>query len=114
MPRYLLLARDNTETFERYSPSEMQALVQRYVDWSRRLAEAGHLETSDKLQGDQARVLRGGSVTDGPYAEAKEVVGGFWILNAADLDEAQEMAAGCPHLEFGSLELRAIEELDRG
>lgn len=114
MPRFLVIARDNPDGFMAMSPSEAQAVIERYIAWSRSLAERGHLQTSDKLREGPARVLRGGGgATDGPYAEAKEVVGGFWVLTAGDIDEAQELLSDSPHLDFGSLELREIQELER-
>jgi hypothetical protein len=49
------------------------------------------------------------SVTDGPFAEGKEIIGGFWIITADDLDDAVRTVSGCPHLDNGSLEVREIE-----
>lgn len=113
MPRFLILARDRSESFADFSPADMQALIQRYVAWGERLAAGGHLEVSHKLKDGEGRVLGpGGTSTDGPFTEAKEVVGGFWLLTADDLDHAHRLVADCPHLDFGSLELRAIEDLD--
>ena len=54
------------------------------------------------------------SVTDGPFVEVKEVVGGLWIVVADDLDGAQALMHDCPHLEFGSLEIREIEFFEQG
>ena len=50
------------------------------------------------------------TVTDGPYAEAKEVLGGFLVIEAADYDDAVRQCDGSPHLEFGTIEIRAIEQ----
>jgi hypothetical protein len=49
------------------------------------------------------------SVTDGPFAEGKEIIGGFWLIDADDLDDAVRTVSECPHLENGSLEVREIE-----
>lgn len=115
MTRFLVLARDDPEGFADYSPAEMQALIERYVAWGRELAERGHLETSSKLREGVGRVLGpGGSVTDGPFTEAKEVVGGFWLLAADDLAHAERLVAECPHLEYGTLEIREIEPTGDG
>lgn len=112
MPRFLVLARDEPQSFAALSPAEMQALIQRYVAWGERLAAAGHLEASDKLRDGTGRVLaRGGSATDGPYAEVKELVGGFWVVTADDLDHAERLMHDSPHLDHGSLEIREIEEM---
>ena len=51
-------------------------------------------------------------VVDGPYAEAKEVVGGYFLIEAADYDEAVEISKGCPHLKYGGrIELRQIDPI---
>jgi hypothetical protein len=50
------------------------------------------------------------SVIDGPFAEAKEVLGGFFVIEAANYDEAVEAAKTCPHMEFGTIEVRQIEK----
>jgi hypothetical protein len=113
MPRFLVLARDDPGAFAGYSPSEAQAIIQRYIAWSQDLAARGHLESSEKLRDGVGRVIgAGASATDGPFVEVKEVVGGFWIVSAADLDEAQSLMSDSPHLDFGSLEIREIEPLD--
>lgn len=113
MARFVIIARDNPETFSHYSPQEMQAILERYMAWGERLASRGHMELGEKLTDGVGRVLGPGqSPTDGPYAEAKEIVGGFWIVSARDLEEAESLASDCPHLEFGTLEVRPVEEMN--
>jgi hypothetical protein len=78
-------------------------------DWS--LREAGHLLVAQPLQEPQtARTVRVRSgrtiVTDGPFAEAKEVFGGFFLVDAADMAEAEVLAAACPMAAMGSVEIR--------
>lgn len=115
MARFLVIPRDPSGSWDDVSPAEMQRVVEKYVAWGARLDQAGQLEAGEKLCDGRGRVLRGEgealSVADGPFAEAKEVIGGFWILRAADLEEAVSLVSDCPHLGFGSLELREIEEL---
>lgn len=111
MPKFLLIARDTGE-YPEMSPDQIQHLFQRYHDWTAGLAAAGHLHGGEKLKDGEGRVVqKGGGVTDGPYVESKEVLGGFWLLEAADYDEALRLVADSPHLEFGTLELRQIEVL---
>ena len=116
MPRFIVIPREQSDTFASASPEEMQQIVQRYIAWGAGLTEAGTLLTGEKLVDGQGRVLRGQgdamSATDGPFTEVKEVVGGFWIIQADDLDGAQTALSDCPHLEYGSLEIREIEEYD--
>jgi hypothetical protein len=90
------------------SPEEMQAIIARYGAWKDKLGATGQ-----KLFDGQGRLMarngNGVTVTDGPYAEAKEVIGGYFIIEAKDYDEAVRLSNDCPHLDFGSIEIRQIE-----
>lgn len=81
----------------------------------RRAPQEGRLLQGEKLRDDGGRRLKqqGGQVlvSDGPYAEVKDVVGGFFILSAESYDAAVALARTCPHLRYGEVELRAIEEV---
>jgi hypothetical protein len=86
------------------------------VAWGNRLREHGLLAGSDKLAGDPGRVIRrqGGEVrvTDGPYSESKEVLGGYFTIHADSYAQAIERARDCPHLEFGgTIEVREVEDM---
>jgi hypothetical protein len=77
------------------------------------LSAKGHLKGGEPL-GDSGRVLRGRnkSVTDGPYAEAKDVVGGYLLVQAKDLEHAVELSRGCPIFDRdGSVEVRPIRSM---
>ena len=115
MPRFLLLARDDNTAWAGISPADAEAVIGRYIAWGQKLKSAGHLVSSDKLRDQEGRVLARKDkrlvATDGPYAEVKEIVGGFWILEAADYAAAEKLLTDCPHLDFGTLELRQIEDL---
>ena len=115
MPKFLLLARSNGQPWKDLSAEEAQRIVQQYMDWSQRMREAGRLPGSNKLTDNEGRVLSGSgaqmTVKDGPYSETKEVVGGYWLVEAADYDEAVKLAKDSPHLRFGTIEIRAIEEM---
>ena len=117
MSRFLLLLRDDPSTFAHLSPAEMQAVIQKYIAWGNGLRDSGRLIGSDKLQQEGGRVARRNGartvVTDGPFTEAREVVGGFYLIQAKDYDDAMTVVNECPHLAFGSIELRQIEELQR-
>lgn len=110
MTSYYLMLRDAPGAFEHLSPAEMQAIVERYMAWREANASVtgGH-----KLADGEGHVLRrrGAAleVADGPFTEAKEVLGGFFVIEAADYAAALEIAKTCPHLEFGSIELRALD-----
>ena len=108
---YYLLLRDNPEKFKKLSPTQIQAVVQRYVTW--RQDNAKVVKGGDKLADGEGRVLRKSgetlSVSDGPFLEAKEILGGFFLVDAESYDGAQAIASTCPHLEFGSIEIRLVE-----
>lgn len=118
MAKYLLIARDGSEweTFAaQASPADMEACIGRYIAWSERLRSAGKLIASEKLKDGEGRVVRAERgetrVTDGPHVASKEVIGGFWLLSADSYDQGLELIRDHPHLEWGTLELREIEEL---
>jgi hypothetical protein len=114
MAKYLLMLRD-TGTYDSLSPEEMQKIFERFRTWSGKLREQGKIVGGEKLRDHQGRVVkRAGSklsVTDGPFAEAKEVLGGFFVVEAKSYDEAVSVANGCPHLDFGSIEVREIQPM---
>lgn len=113
MPNYLLLLHEDPAAFEQVSPEQMQAIIQKYTDWKRRMENAGVLTRGEKLQDGTGRVLRRTSdqtsITDGPYTESKEVIGGLFEIQAESYEKAVEAASGCPHLEYGAIEIREIE-----
>lgn len=113
MPNYLLFLHEDPSGFEQVSPAEMQAIIQKYSEWKRRMQEAGVLTGGEKLQDGTGRVLRKAagqtSITDGPYTESKEIIGGLFQIRAENYDAAVEVASDCPHLEYGVIEIREIE-----
>ncbi len=114
MADYMLLLYENPTDFSDVSPEEMQAIIGKYSAWRDSLAEEGRLVGSNKLTDGEGRVLKGGNgdlrVTDGPFSETKEVIGGYFTIRAASYDEAVEVSKGCPHLGFGgTIEIREIE-----
>jgi len=115
MPRYLLCLHEHVGKRVAPSPAEMQAIHQRYKAWGKAMADAGKMQGGNKLADEGGKqVRREGdklSVQDGPYAEAREVLGGYYLLQAADYQEAVELAGSCPHLDFGWIEVREVEEM---
>lgn len=115
MSKFLILPRESEDAFAELSPEEMQRIIQRYQEWTDRLRGEERLLLGHKLQDGEGRVATGGKngmvVSDGPYSETKEVIGGFWLVEADDYDHALRLADDCPHLEYGSLEIREIQEL---
>lgn len=96
------------------SPEEAQQVLQKYIDWTINLGKRAKVITSEKLVDNEGRVLRtqGGEVivTDGPYLESKEVLGGFWMIEVGSYEEAVKVMEDHPHLSRGgTLEIRQID-----
>jgi len=114
MPDYLLLLHERPSDFSGLSNEQIEAVISEYMAWSKKLGAEGKLVGGQKLRDEGGRHLSGYNgdfrVTDGPFAEAKEVIGGFFSITAADYDEAVEISKECPHLKYGGrIELREIE-----
>mgnify|MGYP000881563882 CR=1 FL=1 len=111
--KYLLLLRDSDNFGEGLSPEEIQAILGKYMTWSNRLRAEGVVTGGQKLVDGSGRVIRGGKdkavVSDGPFTEAREILGGFFEIRADSYDAAVEIAKGCPHMEYGSIEIRQVE-----
>ncbi|MFH1498752.1 MAG: YciI family protein [Verrucomicrobiota bacterium] len=112
---HLLLFRNaGNESHAQLTDAERAALAERWNNWVATLLAEDRLRGGHPLALD-GRVVSGprsGRVTDGPYAETKEVVGGYVIVRADSLDHAAEIARGCPGLDIGlTVEVRAL--LDR-
>jgi hypothetical protein len=113
MPKYMLLLHDDPSGFMSLSPEEMQKAIEKYIAWGDRLRAEGVILDGNKLTDQPGKVVRrtGGQAraTDGPHTESKEVLGGYYVIEAESYDDAVARASGCPHLEFGSIEIREIE-----
>jgi hypothetical protein len=106
MTKFALLLRDQGFPTD-LSPEEVQAIIGRYKAWSQKAGRIG----GEKLKDRKGKVMKNGSVTDGPFAEAKEVMGGFMIIEARDYDDAVRICRDHPHLDFGSIEIREVENI---
>jgi hypothetical protein len=96
------------------SPEQGQRHTEKWLAWFKTLSAEGHLKDPGHPLEGTGKVVRGSQkqVMDGPYAEAKDVVGGFTIVETRDLQEAAELAKGCPILEVGgSVEVRPVQKL---
>ena len=113
MPKFIMLLHDAGSFPADISPDQIQAIIQRYVAWKQKIQQNGRKMEGHKLTEGQGRVMRGAAgsttITDGPYAEAREVLGGLFIVEAKDYDEVVELSRDCPHLEFGSIEIREVQ-----
>ena len=108
---FMLLFRDPPEAYEALSPDQRQQLAQQWNEWYDGLAAEGKVQHGHPLKpaGRVVTGARGSRVVDGPFAEAKEAIGGYFLLTVADLDEATEIAQRCPSLPLGmSVEVRPV------
>ena len=97
------------------SPEQMQKTMQKWVAWFKDLGAKGHLKDPGHPLEPTGKVVSGKqkAVNDGPYAEAKDVVGGYIVVEAADLNQAVELSKGCPILEVGgSVEVRPNQKIN--
>jgi hypothetical protein len=105
---YLLLFRNNA-WYQNLTPGEIEEAMARFNSWFEQLNRAGKLKSGAPLAAVGKTVTGGHMVTDGPFAESKEAVAGFFVVQAESLDEAVEIAKACPGLEFGqTVEVRAF------
>jgi hypothetical protein len=113
--KYLCLAYEVEETFTSLSRPEWDALRQETLDYVETLRESGYLILTNALKSARTaaslRVRHGKlSVTDGPFAETKEILGGFFLIDARDLNEAIQVASKWPSARLGTIEVRPVEE----
>jgi hypothetical protein len=114
--KYLCLVFTEEKTLEALSKSEWDALVREHLDYDEVLRKSGHFIVAEALQpvhtATTVRVRKGKlSTTDGPFAETKEQLGGFFLIEARDLDNAIQVAGRIPAARLGSIEVRPIKEL---
>ena len=105
MSEFLYVFRGGLETG---SPEQMQQHMQKWLAWSKQLTEKGLFKSGEPLE-KGGKVVSKKDVTDGPFAEAKDVIGGFMLIEAKDMAHAIETSRGCPILEVGgTVEVRPV------
>lgn len=114
--KYMLLIATDTEAFAGLSADEQAGWMGEYFAFSQALNESGEMVDAAPLEGvDTAttvRVRAGEAITtDGPFAETKETIGGYYIVDVDSLDRAVELAAMIPDARLGGVEVRALVEL---
>ena len=111
MKDYLLIFRGGDTERKQLSPEEGQAHMQRWQEWIAGIAQTDQFGGGHPLA-DTGKVLQGSAkkLTDGPFMEGKEIVGGYVLVKARDMEEAIRLASGCPNLEAesGTVEIREI------
>ena len=112
--QYLLLIYDEEKEINNRTESEMQAIIKDYSAFTAEISASGHLIGGNALKpvatATTVRVRAGDIMhTDGPFAETKEQLGGYYLVEAADLDEAIKIAARIPTAKLGSIEVRPLQ-----
>jgi len=112
MKEFMLLFRGADDYRRDLSAEDKQAHFNRWTEWIGGIATAGQLVQAQPLQGNTGRVVTGTAkkVTDGPFIEGKEIVGGYTLVKAESFEAAVEIAKNCPNLEgeSGTVEVREI------
>jgi hypothetical protein len=118
MAKFMLILHNPPNNWQHLSPEELQQKAQKYQAWIEKIRSSGRFVSSEKLgeEGGKRMGLQKGrlSIVDGPYSEAKEVVGGYFVFRAANYDEAVELARDCPFLYDGRIELRQTDAMGCG
>lgn len=112
MKNFALLFRQPSYDYSKATPKEMQDVIKKWQDWIGGIAAQGKFVAQGQRLATEGNVLRrGGVVTEGPFVEAREILGGFIVIKAENLEEATTLAHGCPAMDTnGSVEIRLIYE----
>ena len=109
MPQYmLLLRRDERDLFAKLGPEEMQKAVEKYFAWRNKpfvMDGAGLMDKTGRVIHKKNGSV---SVTEGPFSESKEVMGGYYTIEAVSFEEAVKLSADNPHVDFGTIEIREV------
>ena len=108
LSEYLVLSRGQWD--KDASQEDIERVIHEFYDWLTRNIDEGRMKMGSRLRRERAMVSKSGIVTDGPFGEGKEVIGGYWFIVARDLREAAELAAQNPCAQHGlSFEIRPLE-----
>jgi hypothetical protein len=110
---YLLLIYSNEAEEAALSESALKKITDEYVEFTKSIVQAGRFKAGDRLKpvstASTVRVRNGkAAVTDGPFAETREQLGGYYMIEAKNLDEATAIAARVPGAQYGSIEVRPV------
>jgi hypothetical protein len=114
--KYMLLIYDDERAWEKFGEVERQQIMAEYGQFTQQIRATGHYAAGAQLQppasATSVRVREGKRLqTDGPFAETREQLGGYYLIDARDLDEATAIAARIPSARFGTIEVRPVVEV---
>ena len=114
MKEYMMIFRnEKKEGGEKPSAEQMQAVMKQWQNWIGGIAAKGKYSSTNRLISEGKTIKPNKVVTDGPYVEAKEMIGGYLVVKANSLDEAVEMAKSCPGLLYGgNVEVRSVMPIE--
>lgn len=113
MKEFMMIFRHVPNPEYQPSPQDIEAEIKKWQDWIGGIAAQGKFGSTNQLSYEGQTVKSDGVITDGPYAEIKEVVGGYVITKAESLEEAVAMTKGCPMFDIGGIvEVREIMQLE--
>jgi hypothetical protein len=115
--QYLLLIYQNEAEVEKMAETEMKRVHADYMTFTQEIVKSGHLKAGDALQRSSTattvRVRNGKTLTtDGPFAETREQLAGYYLIEAKDLDQAVTVAERIPSAKWGSVEVRPVRKFD--
>lgn len=115
MKKFLLLLHDDMEAMHQISPKQMEALISEHMQWVEELTAANHFIAGEGLDPRSIKITGKDSIVkDGGFIETKEMIGGFYFLQAKDLEEATALAKGCPcHQWGGTTEVRPVMDYEQ-
>ena len=114
MAQYMLLLREDPSGWSKLSPDQIQKTVEKYMEWRNRSFVVG----GKRLDSKTGRVMQKNdgniNVTDGPFSESREVLGGYYTIEAKDFDHAVALSMDHPHADVGTIEIREVMSMPQG
>ena len=118
MPNFMVILQGPPGPYDDLSPEEREQVFNKYRAWGDRMRAADRAVGGAKLKDEGGKIVsaRQGrmSVVDGPYSEAKEVLGGYMTIRASNYEEALELVRDHPHLQIGTIALREVDPMGCG
>ncbi|MBL8692742.1 MAG: transcription initiation protein [Planctomycetes bacterium] len=115
MPHFMLLLHENPNAYSNFTPEQMEKLIEKYQQWSARVAGENKLLGGHKLADEGGKRMQKGArleVKDGAFGEAKEVIGGYYLIAADSYEDAVRLCHEHPHLLPGNtIEIRRVDPM---